>query len=174
MNSTVTEVIKNVLPWIGTALGGPLGTGVATFVASKLGIPADTVTDTLASMVGDPQKLLEAKKLELDYKAHCLNLGYQHIEAIEALNASVVIEVNKTMQVEAASEHWATYTWRPFNGYLFGITIFGTYFILPLMKITPPVMPEFIWIAWGGILGVASFFRGKMQADPTIPPVKNS
>lgn len=31
--------------------------------------------------------------------------------------------------------------------------------------------PESVWLMLGGILGVASFFRGKMQADPTIPTI---
>jgi len=167
------DIIKSVLPWIGTALGGPLGAGVAGFVASKLGVSPEAVTATVSGMLGNPEKVVELQKIEMEYKAHCLALGYKHLAEIEALNASVVMEVNKTMQAEAASEHWATYTWRPFNGYLFGVTIFGCYFILPLCKITQPVVPEFIWIAWGSILGVASFFRGKMQADPLIPPVNN-
>jgi len=34
------------------------------------------------------------------------------------------------------------------------------------MKIPVPAVPESVWLMLGGILGVASWFRGRMQADP--------
>lgn len=70
--------------------------------------------------------------------------------------------------VEVISDHWPTYSWRPFNGFLFGITVFSVYVILPLAKLPIPAIPESVWLAWGGILGVASWFRGKMQSDPNV------
>jgi hypothetical protein len=170
---TATSLLKTVLPWIGTALGGPLGAGAATFVASKLGIPADTVTDTLTAMVGNPEQLAKVKQIEADYKTHCLEIGYQSIKDIETINASVTIEtvkaVNTTMQAETTAEHWPTWSWRPFCGFIFGVTFFGNYFILPLCKIQSAAIPSEAWVMLGSILGVASFFRGKMQADPQIP-----
>ena len=30
-------------------------------------------------------------------------------------------------------------------------------------------VPDTVWLMLGGILGVASYFRGKAQADPNIP-----
>ena len=166
-NNTLT-LVKSILPMIGTALGGPLGLGVSTFIASKLGVSPDKVESTLTSMIGNPEDLVKAKQLEYEYKIHCADLGYQSIKDIETLNAASIAAVNVTMQTEAASEHWPTYSWRPYNGFLFGTTIFGCYFVLPLLKIPAPSIPTEIWLAWGSVLGIASFFRGKMQADPTI------
>lgn len=62
-------------------------------------------------------------------------------------------------------EHWLTYSWRPYNGILFGTTVFCCYFLLPLLKIPVPNIPELVWLAWGSILGIASWHRGKMQTD---------
>lgn len=73
------------------------------------------------------------------------------------------------MQVEAKSDHWPTYTWRPFVGFVFGIAWLGVYLVLPLCRLPVPVIPPEAWLAIGGVLGVASFYRGKMQADPRIP-----
>jgi hypothetical protein len=171
------EVIKTVLPWIGTALGGPLGAGVATFIASKLGVPETTISETLNAMVADPAKLNEARQLDREYQLHLAALGYTNLRALEELNVKKMeldvrsIEaVNKTMQVEAAAEHWPTYSWRPFNGFMFGICIFGVYFLLPMLEVKPPDVPTEVWLTWGSILGIASYFRGKTQADPNIPP----
>jgi hypothetical protein len=75
------------------------------------------------------------------------------------------------MQAEAAAEHWPTYSWRPFCGFVFGAMFLGVYFVLPLAKLPVPVVPTEAWAAMGAVLGVASWFRGKMQADPTIPTV---
>ena len=166
--STAIDVIKSVLPFIGTALGGPLGTGVAAFVASKLGVPPDTVSDTLSAMVGNPEDRVKLKQLELEYELHCKELGYQSIKDLELANASVVIEVNKTMQKEAEAEHWQTYSWRPFIGFSFGLYI-NSMWMLPLFKVTPVLLSSDLVLAVGGILGVASWFRGRMQADPLIP-----
>lgn len=163
----VFDIIKGALPFIGTALGGPLGAGAMSFVASKLGIPSDTVHQVLTAMVGDPDKINEAKKLEYDYKLHCIELGYKDVSDIERINADVVIEVNKTMQAESAAEHWPTYSWRPFIGFTFGAYI-NSMWILPLFHMQPVVMDPGLVLAIGGILGVASYFRGKAQADPDV------
>ncbi len=169
--STALEVIKTVLPFVGTALGGPLGTGIASVIASRLGVAPESVTDTLAALVNTPEGIVTAKQIETETKVHLAELGYQSLKDLAELEVRSVEAVNKTMQAESTAEHWMQYSWRPFNGFLFGITIFGTYFVLPLAGIDPPDIPEAVWIGWGGVLGIASFFRGKMQADPAIPPL---
>ncbi|MEW9583179.1 hypothetical protein [Paraburkholderia sp. DGU8] len=55
----------------------------------------------------------------------------------------------------------------------FGFAWIGAYFIVPLLRgwwpsIAQPSIPPEAWIAIGGVLGVASFFRGKMQSDPRV------
>ena len=37
------------------------------------------------------------------------------------------------------------------------------YFVLPLVHIPAPSIPTEVWLMFGGILGVASWFRGKAQ-----------
>ena len=69
---------------------------------------------------------------------------------------------------ETDADHWPSILWRPFIGFCFGVTFLGNYFILPFMKIPSATIPAEAWFAIGGILGVASFFRGKAQADPNV------
>ena len=85
--------------------------------------------------------------------------------------AAAIQAVNSTMQAEAAAEHWPTYSWRPYCGFVFGTMFLGVYFVLPLCKIAVPVVPTEAWLAMGAVLGVASWYRGKMQADPAVPTV---
>lgn len=166
----MNDLIKSILPFIGTALGGPLGLGAATFVASKLGMTdasQEVVKTALTSMIGNPEQAARLKQIENDYQVQMATLGYQSIKDIETLNASVLIEVNKTMQVEAAAEHWPTYSWRPFIGFMFGAYV-ASMWVLPLFGRTPVALSADLTLSIGGILGVASFFRGKMQADPMV------
>lgn len=163
-----SEVIKSILPWIGTALGGPLGGLAASFVGDKLGMSSasvETVKNVLSGMTG--AELAALKTTDYDFQHKMAEMGYVHIEKLEALNASVVIEVNKTMQAEAKAEHWPSYSWRPFIGFMFGMYI-ASMWLLPMFGKTPTILNSDMVLAVGGILGVASWFRGKAQADPEV------
>lgn len=172
MTNAATDMLKTALPYIGTALLGPLGGGIASFVAAKLGVPEQTIQETkntLTAMLGDPTKLAELKQLEAAAQAHLAELGYNNIQKLEEINASVVIEVNKTMQAEAGSDHWPSYSWRPFIGFNFGLYV-SAQWMLPLFKIPAPVIDAQLMLAVGGILGVASWFRGKGQSNNSTDP----
>lgn len=164
----MNDIIKTILPWLGTALGGPLGGMAASFVGDKLGIPAATV-DTVKSVLNglSPEKIAELKAADYEFQLKMTQMGYDSIYRIEQLNSSVVIEVNKTMQEETHAEHWPSYTWRPYIGFMFGNYV-ASLFILPLFHITPVKLESEIVMVIGAILGVASFFRGKAQADPMV------
>lgn len=167
----VMDVVKSVLPWIGTALGGPLGGIAASAVGKALGMEDSTVATVKAVLGGmPPEELAKLKLAELQTSLEMQRIGVDSIQKLAELETRNLEAVNKTMQVEAAAEHWPTYSWRPYNGFLFGTTIFCSYFLLPLFKIPVPSIPTEVWMTWGGILGIASFFRGKAQADPAIPP----
>lgn len=169
--SKLLEVVKGALPWIGTALGGPLGGVAADAVGKVLGMKESTVDTVKAVLTGmPPEELGKLKLAELEVQLRMQELGFKSVFDLAKLEVESISEVNQTMRVEAAAEHWPTYSWRPFNGFLFGITIFCSYFLLPLFGIETPEIPNEVWLTWGGILGIASFFRGKAQADPEIPP----
>jgi hypothetical protein len=166
--SAILDTIKSVLPVIGTALGGPFGTAAATFIASKIGVPDATVEKVTAALAGmTPEQLASYKQLDNDFQAKMAEMGYDNVYKIAQLNAQAQSDVNKTMQVEATSEHWPSYSWRPFIGFMFGLYV-ASLFILPLFKVSPVIMPSEMLLAIGGILGVASYFRGKAQADPAV------
>ena len=145
--------------------------GILTdMIGGALGETVSKIGDTVKKFVTTDKDRLELDnelariKAEADRKAQEIGVQYAEIEAKNIEN------VNKTMQSEAAAEHWPTYSWRPFIGFVFGFYI-ASMFILPLFGIAPvPMSPDLV-LAVGGILGIASYFRGKSQADPTIPTV---
>lgn len=164
----LTTIFKAIAPTAGTLLFGPLGGMAAKFLAEKVGASSATV-DAVSTAISDMGQTAEGRvklaQIDSDLKQHAIDAGVD-MARLEVQNAS---DINKTMQVEAVSEHWPSYSWRPFIGFIFGVTFFGVYFVLPLAKMPVPLIPSEAWLSIGGILGVASWFRGKAQADPGNP-----
>lgn len=135
-------------------------------------------TDFETAFKQDPKAAVAFKTAVM---SHQIDMAKENTKRIES--------VNKTMQVETKSEHWMQWSWRPFNGYLFGITLFLNYvvpsianIILAFFHITDTVpdgmmfsevvrvvpvgvIPEFVLIAWGAVLGVTSWTRGKEKLE---------
>lgn len=156
------------------------GSDKAADVAQKAIEIAQTVTGTSdaaaaqAAMIGNPDLALKFRQAVLDN-----DLEFQKLANA---NAS---EINETMRAEAQSEHWPTYTWRPaiglavafdliictlvvalaYIGVIFFATDAGMLAHIPAFL---GAMAMLIGVA-APILGIASWYRGKMQADPSIP-----
>ena len=142
------------LPALGTALGGPAGAAIGVALGKALG--TDPTPDAVAAAL-NPDAAVKLKEIEAD-------LGKAQVSA----DVTVLQSVNQTMQAEDKADHWPTYSWRPFVGFCFGIAWLGDYLVLPLVHVSVPAVPPEAWLAIGGVLGVASWFRGKMQADPRV------
>lgn len=164
--------LKAIAPTAATMLGGPLAGVAVKFLADKLGATAETadaVTATLTSLSGTPEGRIRLAEIDADLRKHAIDAGID-MERLAVQNAA---DINKTMQAETTAEHWPSYSWRPFCGFVFGVTFFGVYFVLPLLKLPVPSVPTEAWMSIGAVLGVASWFRGKAQADPNNSmPVK--
>lgn len=73
--------VKKVAPFIGTALGGPLGGAAASALAGALGgDPSKTTDQQLAALVQNvtPEQLLALKQAENDFALKMQALGFQH------------------------------------------------------------------------------------------------
>lgn len=153
-------------PLLGTILGGPVGAAVGTvgsLIASALGVEntPDAVSQALQV---NPDAAVKLAEIEKDKTLGLRQLAVQAAANVLAADTSAILAVNATMQAEDKSDHWPTYSWRPFVGFVFGIMFGGVYFVLPLAHLPVPVVPTEAWMAIGGVLGVASFFRGQAQA----------
>lgn len=159
---TVAEVVGKSAPVLGTLLGGPAGGVVGSLIASTLGVGNNPVEVSKAVSL-NPEAAVKLAQLEFEQKSKLYELSVEQAKSEIAAMASVVADVNRTMRTEAKAERWPTYGWRPYIGFITGTMVFGVYFVLPLAKVPVPDVPESVWLMLGGILGVASFFRGRMQ-----------
>ncbi|MBW1678186.1 MAG: hypothetical protein JRJ79_16680 [Deltaproteobacteria bacterium] len=152
--ASVGKAILSFAPTVGGALLGPPGAVAGTAVkaiAKALGEDEKTIT---------PKKVLTRLQEQPEETARAITQA--DLEYERELTKRLDI-VNRTMRVEAKSEHWPQYSWRPWNGFWFPPTVIGIYIILPILDKPVPTVPQWVWIGWLAILGVAVWDRGKAQ-----------
>jgi Holin of 3TMs, for gene-transfer release len=181
----VAGAVGKFAPMLGSLLGGPAGAVIGGVVSSALGTD-DKPLSVSKAIAENPDAALKLAQIEADHRIKWQELAVDQAKAEIALVAQQSGDVNKTMQTEAASEHWPTYSWRPFIGFAVGINvllssiipvgvflavIFGSQSSASALGALPMVLGALA--AVNGtvlpILGIASWFRGKAQADPSIP-----
>ena len=64
---TLLGILKGVAPVLATAVAGPAGGAAVGWLASKLGIPDDTIEGVTAALTGNPELTLKLKELDLEY-----------------------------------------------------------------------------------------------------------
>ena len=162
----IAGTVGKAAPILGTLLGGPAGAAVGGLIASALGTGNNP--DEVAAAVAGPDALVKLREIEAKRQTDLQGLLTAQAKAEIAAAVASVQAVNQTMQAEAKADHWPTYSWRPAIGFVFAAYI-ASLFLLPLVGKAPVVLSADMTLAIGGILGVASWFRGKAQADPRIP-----
>ena len=117
---TVGGYVKKGAPLLGTILGGPAGAaagGAVSLICSALGIGDSTPESVMAQLQGDPDAMVKLRQIE---STHQIELGRIALE-MDRLEVELQItqtkETNATMRVEAVSEHWPQYSWRPAWGF---------------------------------------------------------
>lgn len=147
-------VAKIGLPLLGAVLPIPGGMAIGTALASAIGSPSSKPEDILATLTASADAVEKAKQFELTHQETMLKLQ---------LDAEVaqVESVNKTLQTEAMGGSWLQRNHHAIESLSFMAWIMGVYFVLPLLKIAVPVIPEFAFMAAGAVLGVTAWQRGQ-------------
>jgi hypothetical protein len=60
-------ILKGVAPVLATAVAGPAGGAAVGWIASKLGIPDDTIEGVTKALTGNPEMTIKLKELDLEY-----------------------------------------------------------------------------------------------------------
>lgn len=81
------SLIKTVAPWLGTALGGPLGGMAVGAIADALGINEKT-TDAVKQAISGatPEQMLALKAADQNFAMTMQKMGFEHLESIEKLS----------------------------------------------------------------------------------------
>lgn len=172
-------------------IAGWLGGSKAEDVAAKVVGIAQTVTGqsapdaALAAIQADPNLSMQFQKAVLDQQVQLAQIASDEAKAELAADQANTAAINQTMQVEAKADHWPTYSWRPFVGFCFGLlgltsglTVAVAYIGVMFFGSNAAVLGQLpgmlgaeaaVMATMAPVLGIASYFRGKMQANPATP-----
>lgn len=83
------SLVKTVAPWIGTALGGPLGGMAVEALGNALGLQDKTVDTVKQALAGaTAEQMLAIKKADQDFALHMQDLGFKQIADLESIAAA--------------------------------------------------------------------------------------
>jgi hypothetical protein len=83
-----TKLVSTVAPWIGTALGGPLGGMAVEAAANALGLSDKTVDSVKQALSGaTPEQMLALKNADQAFALQMQALGFKQITDMETLAA---------------------------------------------------------------------------------------
>ena len=98
------SIVSSVAPWIGTALGGPLGGMAVTAVADALGLSDKTEAAIKNALSGaTPEQLIAIKQADNAFAVQMQELGFQNTQALEQIAAS---DRNSARQREMTVQDW--------------------------------------------------------------------
>jgi hypothetical protein len=81
------SIISTVAPWIGTALGGPLGGMAVSAVADAFGLSEKTTDAVKQALSGaTPEQMLALKNADQAFSVNMQKLGFEHIETLQKLS----------------------------------------------------------------------------------------
>jgi hypothetical protein len=141
--------VKKVAPFIGTALGGPLGGAAASALAGALGgDPAQTTDQQLAALVQNvsPEQLLALQSSERDFKVKMQALGFQH--------ETDLLQTEAADRASARSREIAVKDWTP-KVLAYGVTLGFFGLLYWLMRHEVPASSKDILNVMLGSLGTA-------------------
>ena len=83
------NVVATVAPYLGAAVGGPLGSAAMTVIADTLGLSEKTEGAIKQALSGTtPEQLLALKKADLEFSVRMKEIGFTNAKDMEALAVS--------------------------------------------------------------------------------------
>lgn len=148
-----TKLLSTIAPWIGTALGGPLGGMAVTAAANALGLGEKT-TDAIKQALGGatPEQMLALKEADQTFALQMQALGFQNIKDLETIAANDRASA-RAMQMENKSRMPAAITCGILTSFI------GTAIALFFIPIPDPNRDQIIFM-----LGQLSGFSGSAIA----------
>lgn len=81
-----TTILRTVAPWLGTAIGGPLGGMAVEAAANALGLSSKTTDGLKQALSGaTPEQMLALKTADQDFALKMQELGFKQLSDMEAL-----------------------------------------------------------------------------------------
>lgn len=83
------KIVSAVAPWIGTALGGPLGGMAVSAIADAFGLSETTESALKQAITGaTPEQMLALKTADQQFAIRMQELGFQNLQELERIAAA--------------------------------------------------------------------------------------
>lgn len=178
----LATLVPDVLKWLGHDNAAKSAEKIVSIAEKVTGTTSGE--DALEAVKANPTLALQLQQ-EINRNREALAQISQAVTLAEInADSTNTANINKTMQTEATAEHWQTYSWRPFIGFCFGaalllcVLVVSVSYICVMTNIATPdllkELPEFLTsmsvllAVPMPVLGIASYFRGKMQTDAVL------
>lgn len=148
----IKEGVKAVAPMAADAVIPGSGSLIEGLMRRVTGDSVSDIEQVAAQIHADPTLMVELQKAALEQEKNLAEIEARKLET-----------VNVTMRAETVSEKWQQYSWRPWNGFTYPVAVMLIYVLLPMCGKPVPEVPQWIWIGWLSILGVATWDRGKAK-----------
>lgn len=146
---------------------GPIASEGLKAILGEMKDDSETENQVMERIAQNPELFAELKVHAINAEVELEREQTKRIQSENQTEIETLKTVNETMRAESVSESAAQRGWRPFNGYMFGITLFCDYFISQIvMAVIDP--EKFVWVhvptgvymLWTGLLGVTATSRG--------------
>ena len=88
MNNSWKNVVSTVAPWLGAALGGPLGASAVTLIGNAIGLDKATESTLKQALSGVTQEqLLAIKTADAEFEIKMRELGISEVKDLENIAA---------------------------------------------------------------------------------------
>jgi len=156
---TIAKSIGAIAPTVANLVVPGSGPMLDSLMRAVTGDRDSDIELVAARIQQDPKLMLELERVSMERE-----VGLAQVEAAK------LETVNATMRMESRSEHWPQYSWRPFNGFMFPLTMFAAIVVLPACGIEQPEMSMELVLGWLSILGVATVGRNRQKAAQNGDP----
>ena len=147
-----------------------IGAKLASGTAGSL---VDSLSNAVGKFIRTPEEKDEMAKWASQAKLDVQKELDDHTQTMEQLYQQELDTVNKTMQAESTSGHWAQWMWRPMVGFTFCAILINNYILVGYFSWAKAVsIPGEVWSAILVILGASAAGRSwekvtKMQKNQT-------
>ena len=80
-------------------------------------------------------------------------------------DTAILQAVNATIQADARGDSWLQKNHHAIESLTATFLVVGVYFVLPLLKVQVPIIPEFAFMMIGAILGVTAWQHGQVNKE---------
>lgn len=107
-----TDIVKTVAPWIGTALGGPLGGMAVEALGNAMGLETKTIDSVKQAIAGaTPEQMLALKQADQNFALQMQKLGFDHYDKLAELDVKDMDSArNREIQTKDGTNTVLAYT----------------------------------------------------------------